>query len=244
MNEIKEGVIEAYRKIISQRYNYDRIAAKYTMPQTMDRANFELIRAYFLDHIYPPIDQRRDLDKAFAQLDKFIRYPQKLLSLVKDSASIVFKYGRHLPSIISAGLKALSTFRTANKFETLLANAAEQSKLLPPYTQLQIEQFIRTLPVKAIEDFMEEGLALFDTIKDRELVKRIIQILRALIEKMENRPKIYTEEEKNALRMGLSLIEGADQLFGRLSPVEQEIIFDFVWKIEKEAIEDIMVGAS
>ncbi|MFK7979352.1 MAG: hypothetical protein AB8G86_05190, partial [Saprospiraceae bacterium] len=48
-----------------------------------------------------------------------IQQPKKLLRILLDSGRLIFKYGRHLPKILNAGLKALRSFRTATQFENL-----------------------------------------------------------------------------------------------------------------------------
>ncbi len=157
-----------------------------------------------------------------------------------DSAGIVFKYGRHLPGILSAGLSALNTFRTATRFEESIASEAIANGKLPPFVTTDLHAFINKLKRSDIDRFMSDSRQLFEVLKDRPKVRRIVDILNTIITKMKNRPATYSEIEINALGIGLSLIAEADNIFGSLDITEQNTLFDFVLRIEQDALEAMM----
>lgn len=156
-----------------------------------------------------------------------------------DSASLIFKYGKHLPKILRAGLKALKSFRSASKFEGNLVEKAIVQNQNPPYSIIQIEGLIKTLSRKEIDEFMESSLTLFDTLHDRTLVAKIKRIMDHLVEKMKRRPKVYSSAEVKGLEIGKEIIEKGDLLFEELSTEEQGEIFKFIVEMEREEMDRI-----
>ncbi len=112
--ELESAVIEAYRELIFHRYQYDYLNENYDIPDSSGVERIDLFRNFVLEYIYPPIDKRQDLDKAFDSLDRHIKNPKNLLSILVDSSRILFKFGRHLPKILNAAIKELRSFRKAN----------------------------------------------------------------------------------------------------------------------------------
>jgi len=238
-NQILENIIIGYRKIIDDRYLYKNLQGRKGFPDSFTEQRVEKFKSYFLDNIYPPPGKREILDEAFESLDNYIKHPDKLMRVLIDSTSLIFKYGRHLPKILKAGLKALKSFRSASRFEENLVKKAIAKNQNPPYSINQIEDFIKTLSRKEIDEFMESSLTLFDTLHDRTLVEKIKKIMGHLIEKMKKRPSVYSPAEIRGLEIGKEIIEKGDSLFAELSKEEQGKIFTFIIKMEREEIDRI-----
>ena len=238
-NEILKNVIIGYRKVVDERYQYKNLKNRKGFPDSFTEQRVEKFKSYFLEYLYPPPEKRKDLDEAFASLDNYIKQPEKLMRVLIDSTSLIFKYGRHLPKILRAGLKALKSFQSASKFEGNLVEKAITQNQNPPYSIIQIEGFIKTLSRKEIDEFMESSLTLFDTLHDRTLVGKIKKIMDHLIEKMKKRPKIYSPPEIKGLEIGKEIIEKGDCLFEELSREEQEKIFKFIIDMEREEMDRI-----
>lgn len=235
----RDEIITAYRKLIEDRYSYVKLSTLDELPSTFTEEKIKRIREYFLSNIYPDPSKRKEIDKAFAQLDNHIKHPQQLLKIVADSASLIFKYGRHLPKILKAGIRALRSFRSAARFENDLAEQAIKLDYEPPYSHSQIKSLIRSLERSQVDAFIEEGKSLFEILYERKLVKKIIDVVQHLIDKMEKRPNVYTEDEINGFKIGRNIIVEGDKLFESLDKDEQAALLDFVIDIEQKAIEDI-----
>jgi len=237
--EILPEVILGYRAVIKDRYQFDALHKKYDLPPFFTEARMNLFRAYFLDYIYPPPAKRVELDEAFQSLDGYIQQPAKLLRILLDSGRLIFKYGRHLPKILSAGLKALRSFRTATQFENKLVQQAIKSKLPPPYSITTINNFTKALPKTDLENFIDSSQNLFETLHDRVLVKKIIEIVEYLIAKMKKRPTVYTAVEIRGLEIGRDIIKNGDLLFDQLPKKGQQQLFDLVIRLEREVLEEL-----
>lgn len=234
---ILDEVILGYRKVVEDRYQYDDLKTQYELPDSFGEDKVNQFRTYFLEYIYPHPDKRAELNEAFDQLDNYIKQPQKLVRLVLDSAFLLFKYGRHLRSILGAGMKALRSYRSATRFENRLAKIAQRSGVIPPFTNVQINQFISKLPKSDIDQFVENSQSLFETLHDRSLIKKIQEIVDHLISKMRKRPNVYGPSEVKGLEIGRDIIVHGDALFDELSKEEQSRLLETVLRIEKDTLD-------
>lgn len=239
--EVLNGVIAGYRKVLKDRYQYKKIQANYDLPDYLTEDRINAFRAYFLDSIYPDLKKRKELEEAFQSLDNYIKQPEKLVRLLLDSTRLLFKYGRHLPKIMKAGINALQSFRTATNFEQQLVKAALKTNMPPPYSIANINDLIKTLSSKEIDKFIENNTALFGTMKDRKLVHKIIEIVEYLIDKMKERPTTYSTKEIKGLEIGRDIIKKGHHLFEQLSQKELEEVLAFTVQLETDSLQRIFV---
>jgi hypothetical protein len=235
--QVFNEIIRGYRIVINDRYQYKNLKEKYQLPNSFDPERVALFRNYFLDNLYPDIEKREELNDAFDSLDNYIKKPEKLLRLIIDSGSLIFKYGRHLPGISKAGIRALKSFVTANRFESKLVEKALEFQLAPPYKKEELDILIKSLSFKEIEEFIDSTKVLFETLNDRVMVKKIIEIVQYLINRMKKHPEVYSAVEIRGLEIGFEIIEQGNILFEQLPKADQEQIFDFVVKIERDVLE-------
>lgn len=240
--EILNEVIKGYRCVIEDRYQHATLKNRYDLPEFFNEERITLFREYFLEYIYPTPEKRAELDAAFESLDGYIQKPAKLLRILMDSGRLIFKYGRHLPKILRAGLSALRSFRQANNFEQKLVEQAIKLETKPPYGKTEINTFIKGLPKADLADFIDSSQALFETLHDRILVEKIIEIVEYLIAKMKKRPKVYSEVEIRGLEIGRDIIKNGDRLFEQLPKEGQHQLFELVIKLEREVLDDLFTN--
>lgn len=239
MTPLHQEIIIAYRHLIEERYDYSRLKKRSEFPDSFEEARVNKFKSYFLDYLYPAPDKRKELNAAFEGLDEYIKHPSKLLRLLMDSSSLFFKYGKYLPQILKTAIHALQSFRKANAFEEKLIYQAELRRKSEPNAAVDVNYLISHLSPEEIEDFIQSGQNLFETLKNRPLVAKIKVILEKLIEKMRKRPKVFTEQDLRALLMGQEVITIGDSLFEELSSEEQEKIFEFIIDMEREELAKI-----
>ena len=237
--KVLEAVIEGYRNTISQRYQYQSIKDTYGIPDTINEDTVNQLRVYFLSYMYPPKEKRAALNEAFDSLDDFIKHPQKLASLLLNAVKLMFKYGRHLPKIVQAGLGAMKTFRAATNFENNLVNEAIKNGVQAPFDTEKIEALIKLLPRIEIESFIESSKNLFEVLHDKELIKKIKEVIQHLIDSMQKNSTVYSKSQIKGLQIGLEMITEGDALFNQLSEKEQQNLINLITDIEKSHLERI-----
>lgn len=236
---VLDEIILGYRNVIEERYQYKALKKQYDIPKTINEEIVDDLKDYFLTYIYPDLDQRKQLNEAFSTLDNFIKHPEKLLNLVLDSFKLIFTHGRHLPKIFNAGLKAMKSFRGATKFENALVTKALDKKIVSPYTTLKINTLIHSLPYQEIEGFMKNTENFFNIIHDTELVEKIKEIISFLISKMKKKSKIFSKKEIAGLELALETISKGEKMLDKLNKKDQQILIEFVLKIEKDNLNKI-----
>lgn len=237
--EVLNEIIIGYRKVISDRYNFENLQEKYDLPASFDAARIELIKNYFLTYVYPEPAKREELNEAFNSLDSYTENPEKILRILIDSGRILFKYGRHLPKILSAGIKALRSFKTGSEFESQLVENAMNSDRKLPFSKEDINSFISRLSSEKVEQFIENNKALFETLHNRTLMKKIIEIVDHLIQKMQSRAQTYSSEEVGGLIIGRDIVREGNLLFESLEKTEQRDLLAWIIQIETDALNDI-----
>lgn len=238
-DQILKPLIKGYRNVIDERYQLQNLNNKYELPEGVDEYVVEEIKLFFLNYIYPDIVKREELNGAFQTLDENITNPQKLLGLLSESVKLIFKHGHHLPKIMSAGLKALKSFRAATKFENTLVNAAIKNKIKPPYNTPKINRLIQTLSLSEIEAFIDSTEALFMIMYDTALVKKIQEVISYLIERMKKKPKMFSQQEVRGLEIGLEMIAKGDKVLNNLSKEHQDMLIQFIIQVEKDYLHDL-----
>ena len=236
---VLNDIILAYRELIRERYQYQSIVDHHDVPDSFTEEKMALLRDYFLDYIYPPPATRLELDEAFESLTNHIDNPAQIIRILLDSGGLVLRYGLHLPKILKAGLKALHSFKAATQLEIQLVEAVVKQDLEAPYSSEDLNNLIRSIPRSIIREFIEDTLVLFETLHDRKLVKKIIEIVNKLISKMKKKLDLYSEEEVRGLEVGRDIITEGDKLFSKLTEHEQDSLFQLIAKIERETIEGI-----
>lgn len=240
--DILDGVIIGFRNLINDRYQYHNIKDKYDIPESFDEERVARYRTFFLEQVYPHPEKRALLDAAFDSLDHYLKHPDKLVRILFDSMAIVLKHGRHLPRLMSAGVKAFRSFRIATDFEEKLVRKAQHSGKLPPYSNADVNSFITALRRKDIDEFIVNTKALLELLYDRPLVLEIIQIIKELIAKMKSSRNGYSEAEIGGLEIGLEMLTEGNMLFDQLSREDQRRIFDIIIGIEVDVLEELFAN--
>jgi hypothetical protein len=237
--EILNGVIIGFRNLINERYQYENITSKYEIPDSFDEESVARFRTYFLEQIYPHLEKRDELNEAFKSLDNYITHPDKLLRILFDSTAILFKHGRQVPKLLNAGMKAFRSFRVATAFEQSLVRKARISGKAPPYSNDDINGFIKELPRREIDRFIENTRSLLGLLYDRGLMREIIEIISQLITRMKKSQRSYSTTEIGGLEIGLEMLTEGNKLFDELSKEDQLKMFDIIIQIEVDVLETL-----
>ncbi|MCA0133545.1 hypothetical protein [Winogradskyella alexanderae] len=233
---ILESIINGYRNSIHQRYQYQKIKESYEIPESIDEGTVNTLRNYWLKNIYPEYKRRKELNEAFQSLDNYIKHPKKLFRLLLDATKLIFNYGRHLPKILNSGLKAMKTFRAAERFETNLVEEAIKNKIEAPFNESKINALIKLLPRDEIERFIDTSQSLFEILHDRIQMAKIKEIISYLIFAMKKSPDSYSLSQIRGLEIGLEMLTEGDKLFTQLAEEDQRKLVYLITDIEKDIL--------
>ncbi|MBE7411155.1 MAG: hypothetical protein L6Q54_00220 [Leptospiraceae bacterium] len=236
-------LISAYRNSLIQRYSIENLE-RFPKYSKIDRNLIDRLISYFLELLYPPYEDRLKLDNAFKSLASFVHSPSKFFGIMGDIGGMVFKFGRHFPRAIRAGVSSLSSYLTAHKFEeTLFFHAKDmilEGKDLLSYDEFN--RLIAKIPKKEAEKFRKDVVELFHTLTEVELLNKIIEIMRNIISKMKSKPGIYSESEIYGIEMGLSIISKGKNVFHELNPSDIQLVLSAIDDIEKDFFENAIIG--
>jgi hypothetical protein len=235
--KILEEIIEGYRQTIYQRYQYQNIKDNYEIPESINEETVALLRNYFLNYVYPESTKRAELNDAFDSLDNYTKDPKKLLRILLDASKLIFRYGRHLPKILNAGLKAMKSFRAAADFEIKFVDEAIKNKIVAPFGISKIELLLKLLPHEEIEKFIEISESLFEILHDRTLIKKIKEVIQHLILVMKKDENSYSISQVRGLEIGLEMLIEGDKLFNQLTKEDQQNLFHLIVEIERDFLD-------
>ena len=237
--ELLNELIENYRDLVQERYDFDSLESKFILDESVTPELTDKVRSYFLNYIYPSKDQREILNKAFDDLDKHIKNPSHILKLIGDAPGIILKFGWHFPKAIKAGMQVLKSFNSAAKFEKDLVKIAKKKKVQSPISAIEFEEIIADLSREELIDFIEQFEDLLTNLTDSKLLYKTCEILNQLVVKMKEDPKFYSEEEVEAMEIGIDILDNGYKLFDNMSSAEKREMIDLIIKAETHFIDEL-----
>lgn len=231
-------LIEAYRKSLVRRYSEENLSRFPELSQ-FDRKMVDKLIAYFLELLYPPYETRKELDNAFHSLGSFVNSSAKFFGVIGSLGYAILKFGKFLLQGIQAGIAALKSYMAAHRFESELYQNAL------PYLEKGIDiseekifnSLIGKIPEREATAFRYQVIKLFEILANKKLLEKIQEIMLHVIEKMEQRPDIYSSSEIRGIRMGFNIIEKGKILFNELTPEQIQIVLKGIDTIEKDFYE-------
>ncbi len=242
--DLREAVIVAYRRSLEGRYarkNIDRFPEFAVLPDEI----IDEIRAFFLDHLYPTHEGRKDLDNAFDRLGDVLKSPKKLMPLVGMGFKSIFKMGSLIPAAVKAGVRTLEAYLDIRKLERALLAGAEKQGLTPEQLmedQKHLHALVREMPEKDIVRFRKEMNNLFKALSNTKLLKISLEILTDSKNIMKKREDLYTPQELSGLTLGHAMLEGGLDLYQKLDQDQVDLIHRGINTLEVDWYEAIKRG--
>ncbi|XDD51218.1 hypothetical protein AB3N59_05455 [Leptospira sp. WS92.C1] len=234
-------LIRAYRSFLIQRYSAPNLE-RYPELQSIPRSTIDTLLKYFLELLYPEYEGRVLLDGAFQSLAGFVHSPSKVFGLIGSLGVAAFSFGKHLGAAFKTGFAALNSYLTAHRFEALMFEFTkdELRKGNRPEEGPVFDRILCQVPKREADQFRIDIVRLFETLSNRDFLQKIVAMMKAVIVKMESKPKVYTKQEVEGIRLGLSILEKGEELFRGLSNQEMKLILKAVDQIEKDFFEDAL----
>ncbi|MDV6235747.1 hypothetical protein CH379_008920 [Leptospira ellisii] len=234
-------LIRAYRSSLMRRYSASNLE-RYPEFKTIPRSTIDSLLGYFLELLYPEYEGRVLLDGAFQSLSGFVHSPSKVFGLIGSLGAAAFSFGKHLGAAFRTGFAALNSYLTARRFETLMFEFAKEElkKGNDPEDPNVFRAIIAQVPKTEADQFRIDLVKLVETLSNRELLDKIVSMMRAIVRKMDSKPKTYTKLEVEGIGLGLSILEKGRELFEGLSEDEMKRILAAVDRIETDFFEDAL----
>ena len=77
-------IIEKFREMVEKRYDFEGLKARFDLPPSITEEIIDEIENYFLTTIYPPVQERKELEEAFSDLAAYVKQPRKIWNLFGD----------------------------------------------------------------------------------------------------------------------------------------------------------------
>ncbi len=231
-------LILAYRKSLQKRYSRENLN-RFAEFNSIDQATVDKLTSYFLELLYPELEERIKLDQAFDALASFVHSPEKMWGLLGSVGTIIFKFGKQFFSAAKAGVSALKSYVTAHKFEAILYEQAKElirnGKNIEE--EIYFNKLIANIPKKDADDFRHQIVSLFATLSKKDLLEKILEVMDYVISKMKQKSETYTQADIDGISLGKGIITSGKDVFTELSQEKIQLILRGIDTIEKDFYE-------
>jgi len=209
-------LIDMYRDLLAERYNFSRLSERFDLPSGIGEETIEDVKKFFLENIYPPSEEREQVDRAFDSLKFYITNPLKVWGLLGNMAAAIFRFGAQFPAALRAGFYTLEAYLDARKFEHKLLEAAKELNYTEPLTAAQFMECLKFIPRREAESFIQDVGRLFKSMSDTILLRKTISIMRDVIRTMERKPGVYPSTDVDGINLGIGVLENGLHLFKKM----------------------------
>jgi hypothetical protein len=212
--ELKHAVLAFYRSELQRRYQLKNVRRFDSFTDISDHQITEL-RDFFMGQIYPEPAERDQLDLAFDRLSLMLRSPMRMKPLMGAALSSLWKIGHRLPAAISAGRATIDAYVKTRHLEAAMIAEAERRKLGPEdfADREKMICLIQAVPEADVMTLVQDILSLFRALTNVEMLQVASAFMRQCLKVLEERQDIYSDEDREGVRLGLALLEQGLALF-------------------------------
>lgn len=230
-----QELIVMYQKSLQKRYSEENLKL-YPEFRSIPRNTIDRLLHFFLEYLYPEYSKRKELDAAFDALSGFVNHPTKIWGILGNLAMSIFRFGKHFPMALKAGLAALHSYVTAHQFEEELVMELDrrENKLSLLESEFAMDSLITKVEKKKADAFRKDIGALFNVFSDADLVRKIILIMEDILIKMESKGNLYTLEDRKGITLGVSILKEGRAIFDQMKEEEITLILQAIDTIEED----------
>jgi hypothetical protein len=237
---LKEAIIAFYRQELEDRYQLSNVRRFEEFSSVADE-RIDQLRAYFMQRIYPPVEQRAELDFAIDHLGGVLRSPKRMRPLLGVALTTIWKMGSRLPAAVSAGLSTVDAYRESRKLENyLLAYALEQKlRLADTRDRANMVRLIAGVPEADVKRLIYDILALFKALSNVPMLKSAVELMDLFIKTMKANPSYFNQQDLDGVQLGREIVQGGLNLFEQTSPRDLAQVIAGIEKVELDWFERI-----
>lgn len=232
-------VIERYRESVRQRYDFELLNKKFTLPNSIDEILVAKVKAYFLSALYPPQETRKELEVAFSYLSDYIHQPAKVFKLIGNMSSAIFTFGLQLPKALRAGVVSLQAFLDAKKFEESIQTSVKELALEIPISDADFMRSMANIPEKEARKFLRDIEQLLNIITDTKLLLKTVEVLESVIAKMQRNPDTFSQEEISGIQLGIEIMKDGFSIFKTLDSTTKKNLINLIMQVERDFMAQI-----
>ncbi|XDD55450.1 hypothetical protein AB3N62_06495 [Leptospira sp. WS4.C2] len=230
-----QELIVMYQKSLQKRYSPENLLL-YPEFSSIPRSKIDQLLHFFLEYLYPEYSKRKELDSAFDALSGFVNHPTKIWGILGNLTMSIFRFGKHFPMALKAGLAALHSYVTAHQFEEELVLELDrrENKVSLLESEFAMDSLIAKVEKKKADVFRKDIGALFKVFSDAELIRKIILIMEDILVKMESKGSLYTEEDRKGIMLGVSILKAGREIFDQMKEDEINLVLQAIDTIEED----------
>ncbi|MBI1317598.1 MAG: hypothetical protein GC168_01435 [Candidatus Hydrogenedens sp.] len=212
--ELKHAVLAFYRSELQRRYQLKNVRRFDSFSDISDKQITEL-REFFMEQIYPEPAERDQLDLAFDRLSGMLRSPKRMQPLMGAALASLWRIGHRLPAAISAGRSTIDAYVKTRLLESAMIAEAQRLELTGEELsdRNKMIRLIHAVPEKQVMTLIQDILNLFRALTNVEMLKVAAAFMRQCLEVLEQRRDLYSDEDREGIRLGLALLEQGLELF-------------------------------
>jgi hypothetical protein len=210
-------------------------------------ARINALRDFFLDRIYPPVEDRAELDFAIDHLGGVLRSPRRMRPLLGTALTGLWRMGHRLPAAVSAGLATVDAYRESRRLENILNEYAQERglTLADAKRRESMVALIAGVPPSDVKRLINDILKLFHALSNIDMLRTAIELMELFIGTMKKNPSYFDEQDLAGVTLGRDIVRGGLELFEKIDPKDfpkiikgiERVEFDWFERIQNEAKE-------
>lgn len=242
--ELKHLVLNFYRDELRVRYDLKNIR-RFDVFSSVEDEQLIALRDFFLEQIYPPAEHRQELDDAFDKLGEMLRSPKRMQPLVGATIRSMWRMGTKLPSAINAGRSTIDAYSKTRQLEDLMVKEAISQEITPADAKKRARmlKLLKNVPESVVTKLIHDILNLFHALTNVEMLQVAADFMSQCIKVMEDRTDLYDDDDRDGIRLGLTLLNEGLALFKDMDPAIfpqvihgiQMVEMDWFKRVQEEA---------
>ncbi len=235
-NKWRAHLIDHFRESVEERYTFNFLEEHLDIDE-FDEDMMAEVRYFFLERIYPTEEKRNAIESSMENMGKYLKNPSKLKLLVGSMTTAIFKFGTQLPAAIKAAYTSFESFNTAIRLEKKLEAIAKEKELEIPIDREVFNELIEELPPKQLKTLVKNVEDLFNAVTNIKLIKKTIDILGTLKEKMQEYPDEFPESDIDALEFGTGILIDGQKIFEKYDKDQRKLLVNLIKENETNFIQ-------
>ena len=214
---------------------------RFDLFDTVSDVSLIKLRDFFLVHIYPPPQEREELDEAFDRLRSTLHNPKQMAPFMGSALKSLWRLGAKLPTAVKAGRSAIDAYAKTRTMESSLVDVAMENSVSLAATQDRaiMVGLIAHVPEKDILKLIKDVLELFKALSEVEMLEVAVTFMEKCIQIMHDHKELYDESDIQGIGLGLLVLKQGVALFQEQEPKSFPVIIEGIRAVELDWFESI-----